>query len=1127
MCQGFSHYSSFLHHFVYAKLATISISVNKNKFALISINSDLLFLVFSDGEENPEGENGENGNSEETGNEEGDDQGHDSGSEQEGQGHEGSSSSQEDDEENEDRQQQQEDLFHKPPHVNNNNKPLENILKPSDNRKATPPPLSPFGNFELSPISELSKMLKYDLNNQKECKKFPVKQELKATAKVDGKQEMMGSKLNGKMEKSENYENNKVPRAIKLPLHLEMKRTGYRDPVIMSTSSHHTRMSPSYKTKYTSPLRLPSSPREEGYDQPMDLSRKTPKPEPYRKPVIKQEPVFTEGVLDLSKGSHGKSQPKSHERERERDRDREREREHERERNRMPSIGSSLAQLEKKFGGNFDYDRFDSRPRFTKDNFATKAFASAIYSAPLPTRSPVRVPPPRELRPVRSPTPPPRKQPPKPHSAHTPICKTEPVVPQTEGTKLTNFGCSCQKSYSSLYELSLHIQETGHTPNTGKTNNYMEYPKLVRGQDMWLNQGSEQTRQILRCMQCGESFKSLPELTVHMMQTRHYTNIVNFEGMRKVHRCSAYCEKCNEEESVFKCKVCQETFTDMEGLANHMVLSGHHKKQVLKNANAHMPETPPHKPKSSSPCPASTTTGTKRSISTPTVASLLEYKRKFAKTSEDDKPYSDESDGDTEDSDSSKIQCENCLEKIETPIFVEHVRACVKNKTLSVASAAEEMEVERDRDRDHDRKASACSLDGSDSERENDIRDEVIKETEIEHKPTTNGDAELDVDVEKSPEKPDVKSEGSERSLPPSPLVDYSGTTPLESTGSSALKAMENFIEKSFSKEDKVGHRFTKNFIQDDKPKFLNKIRSINYLPDSTSERGQDLRSPPAKKIAVIKPESGCNDDAEKDNQKNKTASKDSDGGSDSENSMNKYILEGGAGEQNPSSSALESLRGLVYRDTMNTEHPLDSLQKLIANTDIRTNMVEKSPMICSNGTLVGGGAGGGGAAGGGHPMSMASTVILVNPIVTVVQQPKAASPHSNRSDDNHDTPSPGRDDDSPQPGDVKTQLFIEADPSGEFKCQACNRTFASKGSYRYHLSRCHLSSVKKYGIKEAFNMSPYIYLPLDHTAKFSKYYQMAKELANKASKETKDIKEMEEVKEVKAVDPKEVAEEQ
>jgi len=58
-----------------------------------------------------------------------------------------------------------------------------------------------------------------------------------------------------------------------------------------------------------------------------------------------------------------------------------------------------------------------------------------------------------------------------------------------------------------------------------------EYSKLVRGQDVWLSGGGERTRRsILRCIQCGESFRSLPELTVHMVHTRHYTNIVGATG---------------------------------------------------------------------------------------------------------------------------------------------------------------------------------------------------------------------------------------------------------------------------------------------------------------------------------------------------------------------------------------------------------------------------------------------------------------------------------------------------------------------------------------------------------------------------------------------------------------------
>lgn len=131
----------------------------------------------------------------------------------------------------------------------------------------------------------------------------------------------------------------------------------------------------------------------------------------------------------------------------------------------------------------------------------------------------------------------------------------------------TNFRCSCGASTDTLYDLTLHIQKTGHAPapppsaiaplaadadatsaSSGSRNSSSatsgasgasasssstsssrpyEYSKLVRGQDVWLSGGGERTRRsILRCIECGESFRSLPELTVHMVHTRHYTNIV-------------------------------------------------------------------------------------------------------------------------------------------------------------------------------------------------------------------------------------------------------------------------------------------------------------------------------------------------------------------------------------------------------------------------------------------------------------------------------------------------------------------------------------------------------------------------------------------------------------------------
>ena len=53
--------------------------------------------------------------------------------------------------------------------------------------------------------------------------------------------------------------------------------------------------------------------------------------------------------------------------------------------------------------------------------------------------------------------------------------------------------------------------------------------KLVRGQDVWLGKGQEQTRQILKCMWCGSSFKTLAELTQHMQETQHYTKVISQE----------------------------------------------------------------------------------------------------------------------------------------------------------------------------------------------------------------------------------------------------------------------------------------------------------------------------------------------------------------------------------------------------------------------------------------------------------------------------------------------------------------------------------------------------------------------------------------------------------------------
>ena len=52
---------------------------------------------------------------------------------------------------------------------------------------------------------------------------------------------------------------------------------------------------------------------------------------------------------------------------------------------------------------------------------------------------------------------------------------------------LSTFSCSCRRSFCTLYGLRFHLQDTGHAP-CNKKQLSTDYPKLVRGQDMWLNQ---------------------------------------------------------------------------------------------------------------------------------------------------------------------------------------------------------------------------------------------------------------------------------------------------------------------------------------------------------------------------------------------------------------------------------------------------------------------------------------------------------------------------------------------------------------------------------------------------------------------------------------------------------------
>nr|XP_014086099.1 protein tiptop [Bactrocera oleae]XP_036226520.1 protein tiptop [Bactrocera oleae] len=273
-------------------------------------------------------------------------------------------------------------------------------------------------------------------------------------------------------------------------------------------------------------------------------------------------------------------------------------------------------------------------------------------------------------------------------------------------------------------DLNLLIKETMPLPR-----------KLVRGQDVWLGKGAEQTREILKCMWCGQSFRSLAEMTSHMQETQHYTNIISQEQIiswkstddknsngssatsnggggggttttstspvvttppasvggqnttAAMLQSSPSHNNTNNSASatvsaVLTCKVCDQAFATLKELSNHMMKNSHYKEHIMRAMGGveHAAMTP------------TTTAGNtnagrrggrqlreKRKKSLP-VRKLLELERaqqdyKLNSLDPALKPLRDFAA-------TTKITCEKCGEKIETALFVDHIRQCLGGMLL-------------------------------------------------------------------------------------------------------------------------------------------------------------------------------------------------------------------------------------------------------------------------------------------------------------------------------------------------------------------------------------------------------------------------------------------------------------
>ncbi|XP_032673950.1 protein tiptop isoform X7 [Odontomachus brunneus] len=275
----------------------------------------------------------------------------------------------------------------------------------------------------------------------------------------------------------------------------------------------------------------------------------------------------------------------------------------------------------------------------------------------------------------------------------------QPHQPPTSASNAGNNSSATPSSKQSPSDLNLLIKETMPLPR-----------KLVRGQDVWLGKGAEQTRQILKCMWCGQSFRSLAEMTSHMQQTQHYTNIISQEqiiswkssdegkgggnttgsagggaggvagggsnvGVQPGGGSGPHGGNgpggpggatSSHVSAVLTCKVCDQAFSSLKELSNHMVKNSHYKEHIMRSIT----ESGGRRRQ----------TREKRKKSLP-VRKLLELERAQNEFKNGDAATSlTHSLG----KHAGRITCEKCGEKIETPIFVEHIRQCIGAGTVGI-----------------------------------------------------------------------------------------------------------------------------------------------------------------------------------------------------------------------------------------------------------------------------------------------------------------------------------------------------------------------------------------------------------------------------------------------------------
>ena len=281
----------------------------------------------------------------------------------------------------------------------------------------------------------------------------------------------------------------------------------------------------------------------------------------------------------------------------------------------------------------------------------------------------------------------------------------------------------CKESYSSLDLLTRHMKEAKHhslpqypglpaqrPPSSSPIRASAPLPspprrdilreqtplprKLVRGQDVWIGRADEQTRDILKCMGCGASFRSLDLLTKHMQETQHYKKVISQDQISSWKYPEAQPSPKNHVNSVLTCKVCDKGFSSLKELSDHMVRNNHYNGDSKPSHGARAQPTAAQaqaakerkkalpvkkvKPQLLDLSPSKYQSLPVRfrlyqtNDNTCPIFQLLELERARQEVAGTHNPISAK-----EIMESGKLPCERCEEKIPIDIFIPHIQQCV------------------------------------------------------------------------------------------------------------------------------------------------------------------------------------------------------------------------------------------------------------------------------------------------------------------------------------------------------------------------------------------------------------------------------------------------------------------